>query len=442
MLKGLSSFSSGIMGAAKGAASSAAQAVDTMTLAADTALEAASDAVPDVSADVTSLVKANNLLPSSIHNATNGTSVANNVQTQPSDKPGQEGAPATLPPRPIDYEDYWYQADDGFWYNEYDDLGYEFADEEVLLVEQHDQQFHAKLETSVMPQPQPQPQTLPKVVKQKSTDGFSAVFSSCPPKQTKVAEVIKPTSTVEVVKPASAFDVVKPPSTVQLPSAVEAFKPASAVVAVKPVKQPRPDDFDDMWYQDDDGSWRNDYTDMGYEFAEDEDFYSEDELKQEEEKLFEEVKVKTDELPKEDTLKKDPLLSSIEPFQPIQQVEPTVINDLKVTSVGGDHRSIETTPQVPRKKRQQPADYEDRWLQDYLGNWYNEYDQEEMSSPSKAINFDKEEGVPMMPRKRVYQNPRDRWQWAFTKILQVGDIYLCLRCLLWYYTRIWALMTV
>ena len=35
-----------------------------------------------------------------------------------------------LPPRPPDYDDYWYQADDGYWYNEYDDLGYEFADPE------------------------------------------------------------------------------------------------------------------------------------------------------------------------------------------------------------------------------------------------------------------------------------------------------------------------
>lgn len=39
-----------------------------------------------------------------------------------------------LPPRPADYDDYWYQADDGYWYNEYDDMGYEFAQEEEVLV--------------------------------------------------------------------------------------------------------------------------------------------------------------------------------------------------------------------------------------------------------------------------------------------------------------------
>ena len=41
---------------------------------------------------------------------------------------GDQSAAAQLPPRPPDYDDYWYQADDGYWYNEYDDLGYEFAD--------------------------------------------------------------------------------------------------------------------------------------------------------------------------------------------------------------------------------------------------------------------------------------------------------------------------
>ena len=43
-----------------------------------------------------------------------------------------------LPPRPADYDHYWYEDDDGNWRNEYDDEGYEFAepetDKEVLVV--------------------------------------------------------------------------------------------------------------------------------------------------------------------------------------------------------------------------------------------------------------------------------------------------------------------
>ena len=36
-----------------------------------------------------------------------------------------------LPPRPDDYDDYWYQDDEtGEWRNEYDDEGYVFADDE------------------------------------------------------------------------------------------------------------------------------------------------------------------------------------------------------------------------------------------------------------------------------------------------------------------------
>ena len=33
-----------------------------------------------------------------------------------------------LPPRPADYDYYWYEDDDGNWRNEYDDEGYEFAE--------------------------------------------------------------------------------------------------------------------------------------------------------------------------------------------------------------------------------------------------------------------------------------------------------------------------
>ena len=34
-----------------------------------------------------------------------------------------------LPPRPADYDYYWYEDDDGNWRNEYDDMGYEFDPE-------------------------------------------------------------------------------------------------------------------------------------------------------------------------------------------------------------------------------------------------------------------------------------------------------------------------
>ena len=152
------------------------------------------------------------------------------------------GPSSCLPTRPADYEDYWYQADDGLWYNEYDDLGYEFADEQVLLVEEHEKQLVASIQ-SVNIDKRPDHQKVGvKAERQKSTDGFSAVFGS--------------------------------EESLELP-------------ALKPTKQPRPDDFDDMWYENDSGEWRNKYTDMGYEFADDVDFYSDDEIKKEELNLIE-----------------------------------------------------------------------------------------------------------------------------------------------------------
>lgn len=43
---------------------------------------------------------------------------------------GTEKRKKKLPPRPEDYDYYWYQDEDGTWRNEYDDQGYEFADDE------------------------------------------------------------------------------------------------------------------------------------------------------------------------------------------------------------------------------------------------------------------------------------------------------------------------
>ena len=47
-----------------------------------------------------------------------------------------------MPPRPLDYDYYYYQDEEGNWWNEYDDMGYEFdpdryeGDEECPAVEQ------------------------------------------------------------------------------------------------------------------------------------------------------------------------------------------------------------------------------------------------------------------------------------------------------------------
>ena len=70
--------------------------------------------------------------------------------------------------------------------------------------------------------------------------------------------------------------------------------------AAEPKKKlpPRPADYDYYWYEDDDGNWRNEYDDEGYEFDpevyegqeegglhEEEDFYTEEELQRADDEL-------------------------------------------------------------------------------------------------------------------------------------------------------------
>lgn len=45
------------------------------------------------------------------------------VSKQPTIKEDKDDKSEKLPPRPADYDYYWYQDEDGNWRNEYDDYG-------------------------------------------------------------------------------------------------------------------------------------------------------------------------------------------------------------------------------------------------------------------------------------------------------------------------------
>ena len=66
-----------------------------------------------------------------------------------------------------------------------------------------------------------------------------------------------------VVAPPAVKEQRQQAATVVQPPAIVAPVQEPTPVAAEPVKPPRPEDFDDYWYQDDDGSWRNEYTDQG-----------------------------------------------------------------------------------------------------------------------------------------------------------------------------------
>ena len=420
MFKGLSNFGSGLVGAAasaaKEAASSAALAVDSMSDVADAAMEAMPDIeLPQVALPAKTISNAVTTSATSKGAATNVTDVRSNgdsnnskkepvVQQRSSDgfsqlfssasvSTGKEASASlstvktSLPPRPADYDDFWYQADNGNWYNEYDDMGYEFADEEILVVEEH--------ETVVVTPP-------------------AAVDAKVP--------------VVKLQKPQQEIT----PAKTEVPSTKLDSKEVSKVQSIK--KQPRPEDYDDFWYQDDDGQWKNEYDDLGYTFEEDEEeeFYTEEELAKEEAKLF---------MQKSDD-------------QPQHQTQPKINQtDKKAEESVSAIIPLETKAYVPivqaEAEKKKPADYEDHWFQDYDGNWYNEYDhlEEEKTMPpataaapmvdpvasveaatkkeKKTVSFDKEDTehqlAATMGSRPLCRNPKDRWQWAFTRIVQVGD---------------------
>merc|ERR1719397_1973423 len=114
---------------------------------------------------------------------------------------------------------------------------------------------------------------------------------------------------------------------------------------VQPRKKiPRPIDFDDFWYQDEGGNWRNEYDDQGFVFDDEASFYTEEELSKEEAKLKAKV------LPKN-------------------------VNEISKKEIAAPA----TNSKKPKKKVQKkPEDYEDMWYQDYDGNWFNEYDQDDI----------------------------------------------------------------
>jgi hypothetical protein len=413
MFKGLSSFGSGLVGAAtsvaKEAASNAALAVDSISDVADAAMEAMPDvelpqvtlpakSASSVATTVSAFAKGAEGIDSRStsekttkkepivqQRSSDGFSQvfsSSSVSTNKEQSASLSKHKTSLPPRPADYDDFWYQADNGNWYNEYDDMGYEFADEEILVVEEQE-----------------------------------AVIT--PPAEVK-----------------SKLSEVQQQKTLSSKSSQEQDKAAkSDITEVKQVvKQQRPEDYDDFWYQDDDGQWKNEYDDLGYNFEDDEEeeeFYTEEELAKEESKLFQE-KVND---------QKQATLSKIDETEMYPEKNAKLKQD--------DEKNVSSsTASGTEKNMCRPLDYEDHWFQDYDGNWYNEYDQVEEEKTSgtveppnanstssretpkkekKTVSFDKEDveqqhhqPASAMGCRPMCRNPKDRWQWAFTRIIQVG----------------------
>ena len=291
-----------------------------------------------------------------------------------SEEPPSAQKTSQLPARPPDYDDYWYQAEDGNWYNEYDDLGYQFADDEILSV---------------------------------APDGK--------------AELSRASKVSSDPKPAQA--------------AVP--KPASGGASDAKKKPPRPADYEDRYYRDEKGAWRNEYDDRGLEFDDGGDFYSEKELADAEKDLFKKNGAKASENKRtvDDSVKavdktkpvieKSELVKKAEPAKEVKVVgsESALVKDIPVSST----KSKEA---LKPKKLPRPADYEDRWYQASDGQWYNEYDDtgqeyedsaSDISLSESKRNYAKNVSFDQQSRSSTGRlSPRQRWQWAYSRIRQVG----------------------
>ena len=163
-------------------------------------------------------------------------------------------------PKPADYDEAWYEETDGQWYNQYDwyqedngDWSYDYRMEEYGYTQNQLGEW-LPVETSSLTRDKQKDQTAPAPVTDKagkagkddkedpakkslekagSKDGFSQVFSTV--------------STGE-----------------KLPESQSVKSSSSNLPA-------RPPDYHDYWYQDETGAWYNEYDDLGFQFAEDDD---------------------------------------------------------------------------------------------------------------------------------------------------------------------------
>jgi myosin heavy subunit len=241
-----------------------------------------------------------------------------------------------LPPRPYDYDDYYYQDEDGNWRNEYDDEGYEFDPDEYEDNEDGENGEWDEEEEVFQTKPQQQQPSPPSGVQQDSGRKSSLAvpdmngattagsINNCTAVAASVAATPESRRTSNVsgdVKMSSSNDIsrresvhsqqkrnsVTPcPSVLPTPGPTVAPTPHSATPGSilsamdEPMEEeeelvklpPRPVDYDYFWYEDEDGNWRNEYDDQGYEFDPDvyeetkeEDFYTEEEIKGAEEQM-------------------------------------------------------------------------------------------------------------------------------------------------------------
>eukprot|EP00095_Tigriopus_kingsejongensis_P005547 snap_masked-scaffold131_size323982-processed-gene-1.0 protein:Tk05547 transcript:snap_masked-scaffold131_size323982-processed-gene-1.0-mRNA-1 annotation:"protein-methionine sulfoxide oxidase mical3-like isoform x2" len=337
-----------------------------------------------------------------------------------------KSADRKLPPRPMDYDDYWYQEVDETWRNQYDDYGYEFdptlyecdvveskqpeasSVETVAAPQQFLKQLHetqSQVQTTITSAKNAdEPPSSPLIVCDPTVERKSSTASALsdrPPSEadrsrraSSTSQDRRKSSTATpndiLVAPIAKAGTIPRPNDLALPEETSkadlsrrgssVAKEVLTVVEDTSTKlPPRPADYDYFWYQDDDGNWRNEYDDEGLEFdesayepAKEDDFYTEDELQKAEREL------KGETLP--------------EVVPPEDHKPPVVPEVLEVPA---------TDPGLSQSEDER---------EDYLGNQIglNSLDVDVIhEDQTSSMEFDQD------------SQPKERWHWAFHRIVQL-----------------------
>ena len=365
----------------------------------------------------------------------------NNIQhkrsvsaTGPGSKDGSKNMLSIQPrPKPPDYDEAWYEdPTDGQWYNQYDwyedEMGewvYDYRMEEYGYIQNELGEWvpidEAQDNVSVP--------TVPLLSKQSSIPGPGSGQPSTDKKELSQSGIVEKFPSTELVNTNSGSEKSLNKS---LPK--------------------KPSDYDEFWYQTEDGKWHNEYDDMGIQFANDgstkppsniknvpkheenqrlgenwyqdefgvlrnkldddkledsDDYYTEEQLTQIEADLKKESIVNQS---------KTDLNKAVEPKQSVievskssdqaltepKAVKPLVLDDQDSEDVDKDEAGHPASILSLSTRRDSP-----------------------LTKKEQKVSFEKSDSLASSGKSRTSgKSPRERWLWAYTRIVQVGRLQL------------------
>eukprot|EP00094_Tigriopus_californicus_P005576 TCALIF_05373-PA protein Name:"Protein of unknown function" AED:0.48 eAED:0.48 QI:0/0.16/0/0.28/0.83/0.85/7/0/2053 len=330
-----------------------------------------------------------------------------------------------LPTRPADYDDYWYEDEDGCWRNQYDDNDYEYETDDVQpeLIVPEPENIKPIIKESVQTEPSQQSLktedrrgsegknpfsfgssyivTDKDVQRKGSTHSAASLEKEPEDRSSQRLSNSSPSNDRRNSSSNSTFNRVRSKPEIVIPRPKElplSDNPTTADLSqvtfdhLKANQEerlpPRPADYEYYWYQDDDGNWRNEYDDEGFVFADseydntkDEDFYTEEELQQVEQEMKSSVPDYTD--------LQEPREERVEPCE-------------TKTDASEAYLEVPNVDMGPIQSEDESEDYVNGQYQHNMGK----------SDPPRSLEYNQTE-------LELESHSKERWQWAFHRIVQI-----------------------